>query len=207
MADTIGPGQKSAPQEHSGTMIETDEDIRQALLPGLKGQQQNVTVEPKVAVPTPQQPAGRVASPYRPTVRPAVAMLTVCDDGKLEGENIRIRDHRFVIGGTEGNLTIPIDSRISSRHVEITHQIVCGLHHWVITDLQITHGMFVRVSRKALADELPHRPRPGPYKVLLHLLIPPVGERSARLERLGLTDQMRRECRIVSARTDNSHRR
>jgi hypothetical protein len=99
---------------------------------------------------------GRV-SPYgcgilvNPTVHPAVVVLTVCDDGKIEGETIRIRDHRFVIGRTEGNLTIPIDGRISSRHVEIMHQVVGGLHRWVVTDLQNTHGMFVRVSRTALA--------------------------------------------------------
>ena len=75
------------------------------------------------------------------------------DDGKADGEVIRIRDHRFVIGRTEGDLTIPIDGRISSRHVEITHQAVGGLHRWVVTDLQSTHGMFVRVSRTVLADK------------------------------------------------------
>ncbi len=80
-------------------------------------------------------------------------MLTVCDDGKLEGETIRIRDHRFVIGRTEGDLKIPIDGRISSRHVEITHQVVGGLQRWVVTDLQSTHGMFVRVSKTPLADK------------------------------------------------------
>ena len=42
---------------------------------------------------------------------------------------------------------------MSSRHVEITHQVVGGLHRWVVTDLQSTHGMFVRVSRTVLADK------------------------------------------------------
>ena len=42
---------------------------------------------------------------------------------------------------------------MSARHVEITHQIVGGLHRWVVTDLQSTHGMFVRVSRTVLADK------------------------------------------------------
>ena len=79
-------------------------------------------------------------------------MLTVFDDGKNDGEVIRIRDQRFVIGRTEGDLQIPIDGRISSRHVEITLQTVGGLHRWVVTDLQSTHGMFVRVSRTVLAD-------------------------------------------------------
>ena len=79
-------------------------------------------------------------------------MLTVCDDGKLDGEVVRIRDHRFIIGRTEGDLKIPIDGRISSRHVEITLQTLGGVHRWVVTDLQSTHGMFVRVSRTILAD-------------------------------------------------------
>ena len=80
-------------------------------------------------------------------------MLTVFDDGKTDGEVIRIRDHRFIIGRTEGDLCIPLDGRMSARHVEITHQVVGGLHRWVVTDLQSTHGMFVRVSRTVLADK------------------------------------------------------
>ena len=96
---------------------------------------------------------GAPAVPFRPTVRPPVAVLTVFDDGKTDGEVIRIRDHRFIIGRTEGDLCIPLDGRISARHVEITHQVVGGLHRWVVTDLQSTHGMFVRVSRTVLADK------------------------------------------------------
>jgi hypothetical protein len=80
-------------------------------------------------------------------------VLTVFDDGKTVGEVIRIRDHRFIIGRTEGEFCIPLDGRISARHVEITHQVVGGLHRWVVTDLQSTHGMFVRVSRTVLADK------------------------------------------------------
>ena len=57
-----------------------------------------------------------------------------------------------MIGRTEGDLRIAIDSRISSRHVEITLQNVGGMHRWVVTDLQSTHGMFVRVSRTVLND-------------------------------------------------------
>ena len=50
---------------------------------------------------------------------------------------------------------------MSARHVEITYQFVGGLHRWVVTDLQSTHGMFVRVSRTVLADkaEIPGRQR------------------------------------------------
>ena len=104
--------------------------------------------------PSPRKTSGgRSASPFRPTIRPPVAVLTVFDDGKTDGEVIRIRDYRFVIGRSEGDLRIPLDGRMSSRHVEITHQVVGGLHRWVVTDLQSTHGLFVRVSKTALADK------------------------------------------------------
>src|SRR5262245_12937100 len=125
--------------ERSGTLIETDEDVRQAILARQKAQGQSAPQPQPEPQPGPAaQPLAREASAYRPTARPTIAMLTVYDDGKLDGEVIRIRDQRFVIGRTEGNLTIPIDSRISARHVEITHQVVGGLHRWVVTDLQST---------------------------------------------------------------------
>jgi hypothetical protein len=71
----------------------------------------------------------------------------------MEGEVVRIREPRFLIGRTDGDLRFPLDGRMSGRHVEITHQFVGGMHRWVITDLQSTHGMFVRVSKTALADK------------------------------------------------------
>jgi hypothetical protein len=43
----------------------------------------------------------RSATTFRPTVRPPVAMLMVFDDGKTDGELIRIRDHRFIIGRSD----------------------------------------------------------------------------------------------------------
>ena len=151
MPETTDPGPRDAHQQRSGTVLETDEDIRQALLlhsrrplPG------GSTVLAPSAPPTP--PAGPLASPFRPTVRPPVPILTVFDDGKTEGEVIRIREPKFTIGRTEGDLRFPLDGRMSSRHVEITHQVVGGLNRWVVTDLQSTHGLFVRVSKTVLAD-------------------------------------------------------
>jgi hypothetical protein len=137
-------------------LIETDEDIRQAVSSGRKARSPGpaaVEPSPAAAAPAPQPAVIRAAVSFRPTVRPPVAVLTVFDDGKTDGEMIRIRDHRFIIGRTEGDLCIPLDGRISARHLEITHQVVGGLHRWVVTDLQSTHGMFVRVSRTVLADK------------------------------------------------------
>jgi len=147
------PGQPQ-PVDRSGTLIETEDDVRQVLQSGHKGRPPVPAVSAELSpAPAPFQSAARPAVPFRPTVRPQIAMLTVYDDGKNDGEIIRIRDHRFTIGRTEGDLCIPLDGRISGKHVEITHQFVGGLHRWVVTDLQSTHGMFVRVSRTVLADK------------------------------------------------------
>jgi hypothetical protein len=185
------------PQYNSGTQIETDEDIRRALLEGAGGRgpqvipppgQLQTGVSPVPRVPPPQvhvvaaspapkvvvPPVSRAASPvsqavrpevpgeavplalpacvpYRPTLRPPVAELTVIDDGKTEGEVIRIRSGRFVIGRTEGDLLIPHDELISTRHIEITRQQVATGYRWTLTDLGSTNGVFVRVSRTVLA--------------------------------------------------------
>jgi hypothetical protein len=145
MAQPTVPGQPSPVKGFSGTLIETDEDIRQALQSRLRSQ-------PAAGQTAPPPPVARASNTYRPTARPPVALLTVFDDGRTDGEVIRIRDTKFVIGRTEGDLRVALDGRMSSRHVEITCQVVGGLARWVVTDLQSTHGMFVRVSRTVLAD-------------------------------------------------------
>ena len=152
MTDPLGPGPRKAPPERSGTVLETDEEIRQSEASGSKDRQPVEPIGPG-RVPPPIESIGPPAHPFRPSARPPVAMLTIYDDGKAEGEAIRIRDHRFVIGRTEGDLRIPIDGRISARHAEVTLQLVGGKHRWVVTDLQSLHGMFVRVTRTALADK------------------------------------------------------
>ena len=149
--------------ERSGTVLETDEDLRQAIQSGFKAHPQ---AQPAPAPASrPAEVAGRAANLFRPTGRPPVALLTVYDDGKTEGEVIRIREPRFVIGRTEGDLRIPIDGRISSKHVEITLQTVGGIHRWVVTDLQSTHGMYVRVTRTVLADKAEFLVGNGRYRL------------------------------------------
>jgi pSer/pThr/pTyr-binding forkhead associated (FHA) protein len=66
---------------------------------------------------------------------------------------VRIRSNRFVIGRTEGDLLLPHDEQISSRHIEITRQLVAGQQRWVVSDLQSTNGLFLRVSRTVLFDK------------------------------------------------------
>jgi len=140
------------PVERSGTIIEADEDVQHAMPFVAHGQPHSGGGESHPVAPLIPR-SGRSVSPFRPMARPPVAMLTIYDDGKMEGEVVRIRDTRFTIGRTEGDLRIPIDGLISSRHVEITCQQIGGMYRWVITDLQSTNGLFVRVSKTPLADK------------------------------------------------------
>jgi pSer/pThr/pTyr-binding forkhead associated (FHA) protein len=142
------------PANRSGTLVEADDEVREAqhaLQTSLKLPQASLAASANHAEAA--SPArSHTATPFRPTARPPIAELTVFDDGKTDGEVIRIRDHRFVIGRVEGDLRIPLDGRISSRHVEITLQSVGGMYRWVITDLQSLHGLFVRATRAVLDD-------------------------------------------------------
>lgn len=105
------------------------------------------------AAPGPQPPPKGGAKPYRPTQRPPIALLTVLDDGKIDGEVIRLRSDRFVIGRMAGDLLLPHDQQISARHIEIIRQRSGDKYRWVVTDLQSSNGLFVRVSRALLADK------------------------------------------------------
>jgi pSer/pThr/pTyr-binding forkhead associated (FHA) protein len=109
------------------------------------------TSSPQFGVPDPGRRSG--TEPFRPTGRPPVAVLTVCDDGKESGEKVRIRAARFVIGRTDGDLVLGHDELISSSHLEITRRFLGGVYRWAITDLQSTNGFFVRISRGVLSHE------------------------------------------------------
>lgn len=151
--------------EHPHTVLETEEEISRALRLLAQGQ----AAEPGPVV---QSPATARAAPvvtssarlYHPYLRPSVATLCVLDDGKPEGEIIRVRSDRFIIGRTEGDLLLPHDSLISSRHVEISRQRIGEQFRWVITDLQTTNGLFVRVSRTMLTDKCEFLVGSGRYR-------------------------------------------
>jgi pSer/pThr/pTyr-binding forkhead associated (FHA) protein len=94
----------------------------------------------------------RAAAPFRPTFRPPVASLVVFDDGKTEGELIRLRGDRFVIGRSEGDFLLPHDALVSARHLEIARQRDGDAWNWTVVDLDTTNGLFVRISRTVLSD-------------------------------------------------------
>lgn len=184
MSPVPRPVPRPSVPERMATCLETDEEVMDALReslapplakPGMPPPPRASTT-PVVAGPPPARQAAQPPSvaAYRPSLRPPMAVLTVCDDGKSDGEQFRLRDGRFVIGRAEGDLVIPHDGMISSRHVEITRQSVGGQQRWVVTDLQSTNGLFVRISRTLLADQSELLVGKGRYRLLA-----PAGEGSA----------------------------
>jgi pSer/pThr/pTyr-binding forkhead associated (FHA) protein len=109
---------------------------------------------PTVDEPTDDYPPGGVtAEPYRPTVRPGMATLTVFDDGSGEGEIVRLRTDRFTIGREAGaDLVIPHDPGISPVHASLVRKVNAGKTVWRLTDERSATGLFVRVSQARLAD-------------------------------------------------------
>jgi pSer/pThr/pTyr-binding forkhead associated (FHA) protein len=87
---------------------------------------------------------------FCPTRRPPTGRLVVLDDGSRSGEVIRIRQWPFIIGRSEGDLVLPHDQQISSRHAELSIRELDGQHECLLRDLGSTNGTFVRATRIAL---------------------------------------------------------
>jgi pSer/pThr/pTyr-binding forkhead associated (FHA) protein len=77
----------------------------------------------------------------------------VCDDGSLDGELIRLRAEKFVIGRTTGDLVLPHDGLVSGRHLEITRVLADGKWRWLLADLKSTHGTYFRFTSHQLVDQ------------------------------------------------------
>jgi pSer/pThr/pTyr-binding forkhead associated (FHA) protein len=83
---------------------------------------------------------------FRPLHRPAMALLCILDDGRDDGEWVRLRGDRVVIGRAEGDVIIPHDDMISGRHAELTRHQESGRCRWYLTDLKSRNGTYVRVG-------------------------------------------------------------
>lgn len=100
------PSQPPAGPEPTGTLLETDDDILQAMRSKANVQLVSESAQPATSLAKP--PAS--TSAYRPTQRPLIAILTVFDDGKSEGESLRLWTDRFVVGRSEGDFLLPHDA-------------------------------------------------------------------------------------------------
>src|SRR5262249_26227036 len=93
------------------------------------------------------------AQAERPVLRPPAALLCVLDDGRTDGEWVRLRADVTVIGRTEGHVRIPHDGLVSARHAEIVRQRGANGYRWLLGDLQSTNGTFAGVGSISLRNE------------------------------------------------------
>jgi pSer/pThr/pTyr-binding forkhead associated (FHA) protein len=115
---------------------------------GPETQPPSVTSRP---APPAAHPAWPDAPPYRPTIRKPMALLQVVDDGGDGGEVIRVRGDEIVIGRSEGDVVIPHDISMATRHARITRLPEGG---WQLSDLESgsDRGTFVRAVTAKLKD-------------------------------------------------------
>lgn len=126
------------------TRLETDEEVRQALLKYRK------PAPAGLAAPHEPSPADDSPPLFHPTERQPTPILVVLDDGAEDGEPVRIRQERFIIGRSEGDLLIPHDGQMSGRHAELRHSFSKEKHRWHLLDLKSTNGTFVRIGHALL---------------------------------------------------------
>lgn len=110
------------------------------------------TFRPELPTPQIKRDNGSLpeAKAFLPLARPLFPVLKVLDDSQRNAETIRIRSSPFRIGRVEGDLTIPLDSQLSSCHAELHVKHVSGQTTWYLKDLGSMNGTFVRVSRVLL---------------------------------------------------------
>lgn len=97
----------------------------------------------------PPRPVAADATPFRPRLRDPLALLHVVDDGREDGEVVRLRGDRVVIGRSEGDVVVPHDISMSPRHAALERLADGG---WRLVDLGSSGGTFVRVTHARLRD-------------------------------------------------------
>jgi pSer/pThr/pTyr-binding forkhead associated (FHA) protein len=102
---------------------------------------------PGSRVPAGAPAAGTDAAAYRPVLRLPMALLHVVDDGREDGEVVRIRGDRLVIGRSEGDVVVGHDISMSPRHAAVERLASGG---WQLADLGSSAGTFVRVTTARL---------------------------------------------------------
>ena len=93
-------------------------------------------------------------SKFRPTNRPAMAILQVFDDGRESCESVRLRSSLTSIGRSDCDVCIPHDAQISLKHLFVKRKEKGGKSQWTIEDVSDkAMGLFVRVRRARLRHQ------------------------------------------------------
>ena len=131
----VGTGE----QEETGTRMESVDEIRAALQSRRKPTEKEAVEDTDTL-------------DFRPVRRPSMAMLCLLDDGRQEGEWIRLRRDVTVVGRSEGEIIIPHETEMSGRHLAITRQTDKDRMRWFLTDLDSRNGSFARISKAILRN-------------------------------------------------------
>jgi pSer/pThr/pTyr-binding forkhead associated (FHA) protein len=147
------PPDLPVPPQREATYLESDEEIRQALLS--RQTQRRPTTQAGTALPPVAGPEALDATVRtdRPRERPPMALLCILDDGKSDGEKVRLRADRYVLGRADGDVVIPHDGMMSGRHAEVVRQKSASGYRWVLNDLGSTNGTFVRIGKSLLQHQ------------------------------------------------------
>lgn len=99
-------------------------------------------------------PPTETEPPYRPIFRPPVPRLIILDDGEQAiGQTVRLREEVTVIGRTEGDVRLPHDLLVSTRHAEIVRRGRPDACRWMLRDLGSSNGTFVACTRAPLRPD------------------------------------------------------
>jgi pSer/pThr/pTyr-binding forkhead associated (FHA) protein len=88
----------------------------------------------------------------RPLQRPPMALLCVLDDGRQDGEWVRLRADRTSLGRSDADVRIPHDVQMSARHAEIVREATPAGWRWLLQDCGSTNGTYVRIGSTALRN-------------------------------------------------------
>jgi len=141
-------------QHSEGTAFESFDDWAQLLRQSGNGEPptEHFVARDTVTNSTAANAAAHPDTPaFRPTLRRPMALLQIVDDGHEDGETVRIRGDTFVIGRSEGDLVVPHDISMSTRHAKIDRLSAGG---WQLADLGSARGTCVRVTAARLKNGL-----------------------------------------------------
>jgi hypothetical protein len=165
MRRKTSPNPNRQTHQEPPALVAADERVETVTRPTRKTHQEppvEIKAEPSPAPappkPSPPEPAPAPAAavetaPFRPVRRPPMAVLQIFDDGRKSAELVRLRQAKFVIGRTDGDLVLGNDPLLSGRHAELERVCRAGCYSWVLRDLNSRNGTFVRVKGMALKEE------------------------------------------------------
>lgn len=87
------------------------------------------------------------APPWSPRRRPPMALVRIVDDGRDDGETLRLRGDSLTVGRITGGIAIPHDACLEEAHARIDRLPAGG---WLLTDLGSRDGTWVRVTTARL---------------------------------------------------------